>query len=117
MTRRSIQRIWAVISIVLMAGVSPSSAKVIYVDKNAPGLNNGSSWNRAYNYLQDALAASSSGDEIRVADGIYRPDEDVAHPYGTSDRTAIFLLKNGVAIYGGFQGYIYTPPPPRHRHQ
>ena len=95
-----------------MAFLSPASAKVIYVDKKAPGLNNGSSWVNAYNYLQNALAAASVGDEIWVADGIYRPDEYTAHPYGTGDRTATFSFKNGVAIYGGFQGYIYTPPPP-----
>ena len=113
MTGRSNHRIWAVISFVLMAFLSPSSAKVIYVDGNAPGpTHNGSSWANAYKHLQDALSDASSGDEIRVADGIYRPDEDNIHPNGSGDRTATFQLKNGVAIYGGFQGLTSPPPPP-----
>jgi hypothetical protein len=112
MTWRSNLRALVVISIVLMASVSPSAAKVIYVDANAPGFNNGSSWDHAYNYLQDALTDASADDKILVANGIYRPDEDTAHPYGTGYRTATFLLKNGVAVYGGFKGYVYTAPPP-----
>jgi len=36
MTRRSNQRIWVVIPIVLMAFVSPAAAKVIYVDDDGP---------------------------------------------------------------------------------
>lgn len=102
-----------IVLFVLVCGAPGAvGGQIIYVDRNAPGFNDGSSWSRAYNYLQDALAAASSGDEIRVADGIYRPDEDAIHPNGTGDRTAIFLLTNGVAVCGGYQGYIYTPPPP-----
>jgi hypothetical protein len=57
MTRRSNQQIWVVISIVLMASLSPAAAKVIYVDANAPGpTHNGSTWANAYKFLQDALA-------------------------------------------------------------
>ena len=51
-----------------------STARVIYVDDDAPGANNGSSWPNAYVFLQDAIAGSRSGDEIRVAQGTYRPD-------------------------------------------
>ena len=48
----------------------------IYVDANAAGANNGSSWANAYNYLQDALAdATVSGDDIWVAKGMYKPDQ------------------------------------------
>jgi predicted outer membrane repeat protein len=74
----------------------------LYVDANSTGANNGKSWADAYKYLQNALAASLSGDSIWVAQGAYRPDANTAHPAGTNDRTATFQLKNGVAIYGGF---------------
>ena len=60
MTWRANQRTLVVISIVLMACVSPSSAKVIYVDADAPGANNGQDWADAFNDLQDALADANS---------------------------------------------------------
>ena len=44
----------------------------------------------------------SQTDEIWVAQGTYRPDEDTSNPDGTGSRTATFQLKNSVAIYGGF---------------
>jgi parallel beta-helix repeat protein/predicted outer membrane repeat protein len=78
---------------------------VIYVDADAPGLNNGSSWTDAYKYLQDGLTDARSSPkpvEIWVAQGTYRPDEDTLHPDGTGDRMAAFQLINGVAVYGGF---------------
>jgi parallel beta-helix repeat protein len=76
----------------------------IYVDANATGANNGTSWEDAYNYLQDALADPNliGPAEIWVAEGTYRPDEDSGNPSGTGDRTATFQLINSVAIYGGF---------------
>ena len=81
------------------------TGKIIYVDADAPGLNNGSSWTDAYKYLQDGLTDARSSPkpiEIWVAQGTYRPDEDTLHPAGTGDRTAAFQLINGVAVYGGF---------------
>ena len=65
-------------------------------------------WGDAFKYLQDALAAAKSEDEIWVAEGVYNPDEDTANPTGTGDRTATFQLVNGVAIYGGYAGISDT---------
>ena len=86
---------------------------IYYVDADANGANNGLSWADAFNYLQDALAAAISGDEIRIANGIYKPDEDSDHPDGTSDREASFHLINGVTILGGYAGYIEPYPNAR----
>ena len=71
--------------------------QIHYVKSNAGGLDNGSSWANAYTDLQSALSAASSGDEIWVAAGTYKPTTG-------ADRTISFTLKNGVAIYGGFAG-------------
>ncbi|MHC4499017.1 MAG: choice-of-anchor Q domain-containing protein, partial [Planctomycetota bacterium] len=83
---------------------------IIYVDDDAAGANDGSSWADAFNYLQDALAAVYSGDEIRVAQGIYTPDSNSAHPNGSGDREATFQLINGVTLKGGYAG-AGTPDP------
>ncbi len=88
--------------------------RTLYVDDDATGANNGSSWVDAYKYLQDALAVAKSGDEIRVAQGIYKPDEDSNHPAGTGDREATFQLKNGVTIRGGYAGVGQPDPNVRH---
>ena len=98
---------WLLVSLFLLAVISPAAAKVIYVDADAAGANNGSSWADAYKFLQDALSdanTSSKPVEIRVAGGSYRPDEDTLHPGGTGDRQATFQLLNGVNIKGGYAG-------------
>jgi predicted outer membrane repeat protein len=99
--------------IVVLVGSVTASGKVIYVDDNASLGGNGQNWATPYRYLQDALGAAVSGDEIRVAEGIYKPDEDSAHPSGTGDREATFRLKNGVAIKGGYAGFGQPDPDAR----
>lgn len=75
---------------------------IIYVDADATGLNDGSTWENAYTDLQSALdAAPLFGDEIWVAAGIYTPTVEYG---GTGDRYKSFQMKSGVAIYGGFTG-------------
>jgi hypothetical protein len=75
-----------------------ANGAIIYVDANASGANNGTSWPDAYNNLQTALTSASNGSEIWIADGTYRPTS------ANGNRTIAFTLKNGVAIYGGFRG-------------
>lgn len=87
--------------IILVFG-NVSNAKVIYVDDSASGSNDGSSWTDSYVYLQDALAEAISGDEIRVAHGVYTPDSGGGNTPG--DGTTTFQLKNGVEIKGGYVG-------------
>jgi PKD repeat protein len=67
---------------------------VWYVKPAATG--NCLSWATACE-LQTALTASAAGDQIRVAAGTYKPTT------GT-DRSATFLMRAGVGIYGGFAG-------------
>ena len=75
----------------------------IYVDANATGDNDGSSWTNAFNYLQDALdALCSSCLEIWVVEGTYYPDE--GDSVTDDDISESFHLINGVEIYGGFDG-------------
>jgi len=73
------------------------SAAVWYVNINATGANNGTSWADAYTDLQDGIAASAFGDEIWVAAGTYKPTS-------TTDRNISFAVKNGTKVYGGFNG-------------
>ena len=72
----------------------------IYVDVDATGgANDGSSWEDAYTTLQPALDEAVAGDEIWVAEGTYKP----TYEFIPGDpRSATFQLKNGVALYGGF---------------
>ncbi|MEN6425751.1 MAG: right-handed parallel beta-helix repeat-containing protein [Phycisphaerales bacterium] len=87
--------------------------RVIYVDDDAPTGGNGASWARAYRFLQDALAEADNSEmpiEIRMAQGIYKPDTNSAHPDGTGDRAAGFCLLEDVSILGGFAG-LGTPDP------
>ena len=83
----------------------PSVTKVIYVDEDAEGENNGSSWAHAYDNLQAALAEADGVNrtQIWLAEGVYRPDVGPGRTAG--DRTASFQLKNRLEIIGGFQGH------------
>ena len=84
----------------LMVLAQAAWGKTIYVDAGAAGANNGTSWANAYVYLQDALTGAVANDEIRVAAGVYTPDQGVGYTPG--DRNASFVLKNLVKIYGGY---------------
>ena len=83
---------------------SAATGKVIFVDDYGPPNGDGTSWNMAYRYLQDGLAAAQAGDEIAVAQGFYTPDENKADPNGSNDQYATFELKNDVTIKGSYAG-------------
>ncbi len=56
----------------------PLYAKVIYVNKNALGSNNGSNWDNAYNELSTALPTAQTGDAVWVAKG-YNPTRGITN--------------------------------------
>jgi predicted outer membrane repeat protein len=80
----------------------PLSARVLYVDAGVTTSGNGSSWSSAYKTLRIALTAATSGDEVRVAQGTYRPDQGSGAK--ALDRTSTFQLKAGVTCKGGYAG-------------
>jgi hypothetical protein len=77
-----------------------ATGKIIFVDGDAAGENNGSSWENAHNNLWDAIAVATMGDQIRVAQGTYTP-------------LRRFVLKDGVAIVGGYAGFGAQDPNSR----
>jgi hypothetical protein len=69
----------------------------VFVDDGATGANDGSSWADAFVELQSALAVVTAG-EIWVAEGRYLAG-------APGNRGASFTLRDGVALYGSFQGW------------
>ncbi|MEP7323138.1 MAG: T9SS type A sorting domain-containing protein [Saprospiraceae bacterium] len=72
--------------------------KTIYVKANNISiLKDGKTWLTAYTDLNLALSEATSGDEVWVSFGRYLPSLE-------SDRSASFILNEGVKIYGSFMG-------------
>jgi len=68
---------------------------IIYVDVDATGANNGSSWANAYTSLHSALGIQTiTGAQIWIAEGTYMP----------VNKNTPMLNQYGVSIYGGFVG-------------
>lgn len=77
---------------------------VYYVDVNARGNDDGTSWADAFVHLQTALGAATEagGGEIRVAKGIYRPDQSGG--YAHWNPYVAFHLTQGIVLKGGYAG-------------
>ncbi len=82
-----------------------------YVDDDAHPGGNGRSWATAFNRLQDALAIARPCSEIRVAEGIYKPDQGSGQI--TGDRAATFQLKYRVTLKGSYAGFGQPDPNAR----
>ena len=68
----------------------------LYVDASATGTGTGRSWTNAFTELRDALAYASSGDEIWIARGVYKPSATSA--------AVGFTLPAQISLHGGFAG-------------
>lgn len=66
-----------------------------FVNDDATGANDGTSWENAFTDLQSALAIAQEGDQIWVAEGTYLPGPDPA---------STFLIDKNIQLYGGFNG-------------
>jgi len=79
-------------------------SEIIYVDEDANGYNNGTSWDDAYNLLQDGFTGArncgTSVTAIWVAAGTYQPTWDVENM--TQNET--FELIEDVGLFGHFGG-------------
>lgn len=71
-------------------------AERYYVSNNGTAAAKGSSWANPTS-LDGALHAAIAGDEVWVAQGVYRPAT-------TTDRNVSFTIAPGVKVYGGFNG-------------
>ncbi|MEZ4960683.1 MAG: T9SS type A sorting domain-containing protein [Saprospiraceae bacterium] len=80
---------------VLYKWSGPLTGNRLFVNDDAAGLNNGTSWADAFTDLQSALAIAEEGNEIWVAEGTYLPG---------SDPTATFLMDKNISLFGGFAG-------------
>ena len=76
-----------------------SKAVTWYVTFSGSGSQDATSWLNAApgNNLQMIIDSAASGDEVWVACGTYVPTS-------TNNRSIAFSMKNGVTIYGGFEG-------------
>jgi predicted outer membrane repeat protein len=68
---------------------------VVYVNHQASGLNNGTSWTDAFTDLSTALELADEYSEIWVAAGTYSP---------VNIRSGSFVLPGNIQVLGGFKG-------------
>ncbi len=87
------------ITLYFQTAISSFSQSTIFVDKDAVGANNGSSWTNAYSDLSDALNYATDGDQIWIASGTY-------YPGGSAPKrdTSFYIQVTNLSIYGGFSG-------------
>ncbi len=76
-----------------------NSSQYIFVDIDALGGNDGTSWTDAFTDLQDALSTTVLNPIIWIAEGTYTPDMDIA---SGGSRLSTFLLIEGSSLFGGF---------------
>ena len=135
MSKSTNLKAWLAKTLILLAMVCTSLAgQVIYVDDDAVGNNDGTSWENSYTFLQDALTTARMTDvekplEIRVAQGTYKPNEGLLPivaprpPLGGIPQPGVwpadqgeqarFSLIDGAVIKGGYAGFGEPDPNAR----
>lgn len=83
--------------------VTRTSAQAIYF-VTPSGTGTGSSWTDASGDLQAMMDRADSGDQVWVASGTYKPERLPGSTGTLSARDVSFVIRDGVAVYGGFAG-------------
>jgi len=95
-----LSKAWLSVSFFLLVSTCLfAQGKRWHVDSTAISSSNpdGSTWQRAFPDLQQALQVAKAGDSVWVAKGTYYPTTGL-------DQNASFKLPNGVILMGGFKG-------------
>ncbi|MFW6227683.1 MAG: hypothetical protein ACOC31_06220, partial [Bacteroidota bacterium] len=74
------------LTVMLLSAFLTGIAQTIYVDADATGNNDGSSWQDAYTNLSQAIDAAESGNEIWVAAGVYYPTSQPNYEIGSANK-------------------------------
>lgn len=83
--------------------------RILRVKPDGDDSKNGSDWGNALKSVQAAinkLADGGQGGEVWVAAGTYQPSIYMSN--ANTDRSAAFVMKDGVSVYGGFEGKELT---------
>ena len=79
--------------------------RILRVKPDGDDGKDGSDWDNALKSVQAAinkLADGGQGGEVWVAAGTYQPSIYMSN--ANTDRSAAFVMKDGVSVYGGFEG-------------
>lgn len=105
------RKLTIVAALVLAIGITVAGVRaqtIIHVDDDASAGGDGTTWSKAFDELQDALAVANTGDEVHVAGGTYTPSPCEPPPCSYSstspERGDTFQLINGVELMGGYRG-------------
>lgn len=88
--------------ILLLLVIQMFAGTVFFVKTNGNDSNDGKSWSSAFASFQKAYNSAVSGDQVWIAQGVYKP----TYNFGLTieEESRHFRLKNGVSFYGGFTG-------------